>query len=133
MLNRLVRRRITLGIAVACLSMMLAGIRVRADDDTAHEYAIYCAKCHGAGGRGDGVYGSKLIQKPRDFSNCAAMTKIPDATIVKVIEKGGAAVGLSNEMPEWQGALDDDEIAALAKYIRGFCTKPGSSSASPGT
>ena len=54
-----------------------------------------------------------------------------DATIVKVIEEGGAAVGLSNEMPDWQGALDDDEIAALAKYIRGFCAKPQTSSATP--
>lgn len=116
-------RRITLGIATACAVIAVAAVSGRADDDTAHEYAIYCAKCHGEGGRGDGTYASRLHQKPRDFTNCAAMAKIPDATIVEVIEEGGAAVGLSNEMPDWQGALDDDEIAAMAKYIRGFCTK----------
>jgi mono/diheme cytochrome c family protein len=99
------------------------------DDSTAHEYTIYCARCHGDDGRGDGVYARKLHAHPRDFTNCAVMAPIPDATIVKAIEQGGEAVGLSNEMPSWQGALDDDEIAALAKYIRGFCEKTPSSSA----
>jgi len=114
--------------------MMLGNTRARAEDNAAHEYAIYCAKCHGASGRGDGVYAIKLHQKPRDFTNCAVMAKIPDATIIKVIEEGGAAVGLSDEMPDWQGALDDDEIAALAQYIRGFCTKPpGSATPQLGT
>jgi mono/diheme cytochrome c family protein len=108
----------------------LAAVRARADHDAAHEYAVYCAKCHGADGRGDGTYASKLHQRPCDFTDCAAMAKIPDATIIKVIEKGGAAVGLSNEMPDWQGALDDDEIEALAKYISGFCTQPPTSSPS---
>jgi mono/diheme cytochrome c family protein len=124
MLNRQARQQIKLGIVVASVIIMATAVGVRAGDDTAHEYAIYCAKCHGSDGRGDGVYAGKLHQKPRDFANCAAMAKIPDATIVKVIEEGGAAAGLSNEMPEWQGALDDDEITALAQYIRGFCTKP---------
>jgi mono/diheme cytochrome c family protein len=125
-----IRRWITLGIALFLL-LTVTPILTRAEDDTVHEYAIYCAKCHGDGGRGDGVYAAKLHQRPRDFTDCAVMAKIPDATIVKVIEEGGAAVGLSNEMPDWQGALDDDEIAALAKYIRGFCAKPQTSSATP--
>lgn len=123
-------RRITLGIALSLL-LTVTAIFAHADDDTAHDYAIYCAECHGEGGRGDGAYAPKLHQRPRDFTNCAAMAKIPDATIIKVIEEGGAAVGLSNEMPDWQGALDDDEIAALAKYIRGFCAKPQTSSVTP--
>jgi mono/diheme cytochrome c family protein len=109
--------------AVAALTT-LATRSAWADDDTAHEYTIYCAKCHGEDGRGDGVYAPKLHKQPRDFSDCVTMAKISDATIVKVIEEGGEAVGLSNEMPSWQGALDDDEIAALAKYVRGFCVKP---------
>jgi mono/diheme cytochrome c family protein len=125
------RRRIITVIVMTCAVIMFAVARVLADDDTAHQYAIYCAKCHGVGGRGDGVYASKLHQRPRDFTDCVVMAKIPDATIVKAIEEGGAAVGLSNEMPEWQGALDDDEIAALAHYIRGFCTKPPASTGSP--
>lgn len=100
------------------------------DDSVAHEYAIYCAKCHGEDGRGDGTYAAKLHAHPRDFANCAVMAPIPDTTIVKAIEQGGAAVGLSNEMPGWQGALDDDEIGALANYIRSFCKRAPASSAS---
>jgi mono/diheme cytochrome c family protein len=109
--------------AVAAVTALSVG-SAWADDEIAHEYTIYCAKCHGEDGRGDGVYAPKLHKQPRDFSDCATMAKISDATIVKVIEEGGEAVGLSNEMPSWQGALDDDEIAALAKYVRGFCVKP---------
>jgi mono/diheme cytochrome c family protein len=123
-------RRVTIGIALSVL-LTVTAIVARADDETAHKYLIYCAKCHGEGGRGNGVYAAKLHQKPRDFTDCAVMAKIPDATIVKVIEEGGAAAGLSNEMPDWQGALDDDEIASLAQYIRGFCAKPQTSSATP--
>lgn len=115
-----------IGTAAVAAVTTLAAASVSADDDTAHEYTIYCAKCHGEDGRGDGAYAVKLHKQPRDFRDCATMAKISDATIVKVIEEGGEAVGLSNEMPSWEGALDDDEIAALAKYIRGFCVKlPG--------
>ena len=103
------------------------------DDSAAHEYAVYCARCHGSSGRGDGVYATKLRARPRDFANCAVMAQIPDATIVKAIEQGGEAVGLSNEMPSWQGALDDGEITALAKYIRGFCLKKPASIPTPST
>jgi mono/diheme cytochrome c family protein len=106
--------------AAAITFSMIIGANAQ-DDSAAHEYAIYCARCHGNDGRGDGVYAPKLHAHPRDFANCGVMAPIPDATIVKAIEQGGEAVGLSNEMPSWQGALDDGEIAALAKYIRTFC------------
>jgi mono/diheme cytochrome c family protein len=123
------RRWITLTVALAMFGGIIAA---SAQDDSgqnsaAHDYAIYCAKCHGENGRGDGAYAPKLRQKPRDFTNCAVMAPIPDATIAKAIEQGGDAVGLSNEMPGWQGALDDDEIDALAKYIRGFCKQASAS------
>jgi mono/diheme cytochrome c family protein len=116
-------------VIIAAVIVFGAVIVVNAQDEsTAHEYSIYCARCHGDDGRGDGVYAPKLHAHPRDFTNCAVMAPIPDATIVKAIEQGGEALGLSNEMPSWQGALDDDEIAALAKYIRGFCKKTPASS-----
>jgi mono/diheme cytochrome c family protein len=113
------------GVLAVAAAMVFTSISAASaqDDPAAHEYAIYCAKCHGIGGRGDGVYAPKLHTRPRDFTNCAVMAPIANATIVKAIEQGGEAVGLSSEMPSWQGALDDDEIAALAKYIRGFCNK----------
>jgi mono/diheme cytochrome c family protein len=123
MMGDRLRGWISLNIAVAIAFGMVIVANAQ-DDNAVHEYAIYCAKCHGDDGRGDGVYAPKLHKKPRDFTNCAVMAPIPDATIVKAIEQGGEAVGLSNEMPSWQGALDDDEIAALAKFIRGFCKLP---------
>jgi mono/diheme cytochrome c family protein len=119
------RGLITMSVVVATFGgIIVAGAQdASGQDSAAHEYTIYCAKCHGEDGRGDGTYAPKLHQKPRDFTNCVVMAPIPDATIVRAIEQGGDGVGLSNEMPGWQGALDDDEIAALARYIRGFCKK----------
>jgi len=43
---------------------------------------------HGDSGQGDGADGATLSPKPRDFTDCAIMSKIPDATIVKAIKKG---------------------------------------------
>lgn len=123
------RRRIVIAIAIAIGLSIAAVLPALANDYTAHEYAIYCSRCHGISGRGDGAYAVKLHKHPRDFADCAMMARIPDAIIVKAIEGGGAAVGLSDEMPSWQGALDDDEIAALAKYIRSFCTAAKQNSA----
>jgi mono/diheme cytochrome c family protein len=51
------------------------------------------------------------------------MSKIPDATIVKAIKEGGAAVGLSRDMPAWGGELSDKETNALAAYVGAFCQK----------
>jgi len=121
--NRL--RRIALAIVLTITLAFAATSAALADDPAAHDYSVYCARCHGTGGHGDGDYAVKLHQRPRDFADCTVMAAISDATIVKAIGGGGEAVGLSNEMPSWQGALDDDEIVALAKYIRGFCAAAG--------
>jgi cytochrome c oxidase cbb3-type subunit 3 len=109
-------------------AVLLAGISIRvacADEDipVATTYQVYCARCHGDSGQGDGADGATLSPKPRDFTDCAVMSKIPDATIVKAIKNGGAAVGLSRDMPAWGEALSDKKISALAAYVRSFCHK----------
>jgi len=86
-------------------------------------YQVYCSRCHGDTGQGDGPDGATLSPKPRNFSDCSVMSKIPDATIVKAIKNGGAAVGLSRDMPAWGEALSDKKIDALATFVRTFCHK----------
>jgi mono/diheme cytochrome c family protein len=86
-------------------------------------YTMFCATCHGTNGKGDGPAAATLSTRPRDFADCAVMAKIPDATVLKVIKFGGAAAGLSSEMPAWGTSMDDEQIKGLAKFVRTFCKK----------
>lgn len=86
-------------------------------------YKVYCARCHGFEGHGDGADAGTLKSHPRDFTDCKLMQTITDDTMFKAIKDGGAAVDLPNDMPSWSAGLSDDQIHSLMKYIRGFCQK----------
>lgn len=105
--------------------VMLAVPSARAQDNipVSMTYKVYCARCHGFNGAGDGPDAATLSTRPRDFADCAVMQKISDATIVKAITDGGGAVGLSRDMPAWGVALTNKQIKALAAYVRTFCHK----------
>jgi mono/diheme cytochrome c family protein len=82
------------------------------------KYATMCASCHGEDGKGNGAASGGLVPKPRNFHDTAWQAKVDDAHLVKVLQKGGAAVGLSATMPAWGGVLTDEEINGLVKKIR---------------
>jgi cytochrome c553 len=84
-------------------------------------YEMFCLKCHGANGQGDGPAAATLHTKPRNYTDCALMAKIPDATLFKAIKNGGGSVGLSPEMPAWASGFSDDEIHGLVAFVRSFC------------
>jgi cytochrome c oxidase cbb3-type subunit III len=84
-------------------------------------YNMFCSKCHGPEGKGDGPAAASLHTQPRNYTDCAKMSKIPDDTLFKAIKDGGASVSLSGEMPSWSKGLDDDEIHGLVAYVRSFC------------
>jgi mono/diheme cytochrome c family protein len=110
-------------VSALLLTSVLTGFS-RADDiPVATTYQVYCSRCHGDAGQGDGADGATLSPKPRDFSDCAVMSKIPDATITKAITSGGASVGLSRDMPAWGEELNGKKISELAAYVRTFCHK----------
>ncbi|MGH7907245.1 MAG: c-type cytochrome [Candidatus Binataceae bacterium] len=111
--------------AIVCL-ISAAAIHVSADGAAPAaklDYRLYCARCHGFEGRGDGPAARTLTIKPRNFTDCGAMAKIPNGVLKKVIQDGGPAAGLSSEMPAWREILSDAKIDALVKFIRGFCGK----------
>jgi cytochrome c oxidase cbb3-type subunit III len=74
-------------------------------------------------GHGDGADAGTLTAHPRNFTDCAAMGKISDDTMFKAIKDGGAAVGVSSDMPAWGSGLSDDDIRGVMKYVRHFCQK----------
>jgi putative ABC transport system permease protein len=86
-------------------------------------YKVYCARCHGDAGQGDGPDAGTLTTHPRNFKDCATMGKLSDDTMFKAIKDGGSAVGLSGDMPAWNAGLSDDEIHGVMTYIRQFCKK----------
>jgi cytochrome c oxidase cbb3-type subunit 3 len=96
---------------------------VAADLDAAKkDFVRFCAKCHGAGGKGDGPQADALDPKPRDLTNCAQMKAVTDDTLFTAIKEGGAAVKLSKDMPAWKDGMDDGEIHDLVAYVRSLCT-----------
>src|SRR5260370_161419 len=86
-------------------------------------WPVYCAQCPGSVGHADGPSAASLATKPQDYTDCAAMQKISDDTMFKVIKGGGAAVGLPGDMPSWSDGLSDPEIHDLVIFIHPFCKK----------
>ncbi|HEY2525927.1 MAG TPA: cytochrome c [Candidatus Binataceae bacterium] len=114
-------KTLTILLGVAAMVALTTG---PARADSAQEnYTAYCAKCHGPGGRGDGPSAGSLATRPQDYTDCAAMQKISDDTMFKVIKGGGAAAGLPGDMPSWSDGLSDAEIHDLVGYVRTFCKK----------
>jgi mono/diheme cytochrome c family protein len=75
-----------------------------------------CKDCHGEDGRG-------RMQGQPDFTNPKWQANVTDVLLFKVIKFG------REPMPFYLGALSDDEITALVKYIRSLApAKSGSES-----
>ena len=104
---------------VACMALATEPAWTDSAEDN---YTAYCARCHGEDGHGDGPSVASLKGKPQSFSNCAQMRKISNDTMFKAI-KGGGAVGLSGDMPDWSVDLSDDEIHDLVAFVHTFCKK----------
>lgn len=84
-------------------------------------FKIRCAVCHGETGRGDGPGAAGLEPPPRNFHLAEWQDSVSDAHIAKIIQLGGAAVGLSPLMPPNPDLVDRPEVvSALVERIRGL-------------
>ena len=81
-------------------------------------YEQTCAMCHGTEGKGDGPNAQVLQPKPANLS--VALKGKDAAYLTKLLKGGGASVGKSPLMPSYQGILNDEQIRALIKYVKGF-------------
>ncbi len=77
-----------------------------------------CAPCHGESGKGDGPGGQVLPIKPANLGERISENGYSDQYLFDVIGKGGAAVGKSNFMPAWSGALNDEQIRNIVAFLR---------------
>jgi len=110
-------------VALCCAAAVSHhGVPLAADISAARDnFDGQCAKCHGESGHGDGPAGVLLPVRPRNFTDCARMSKESDERLFNTIKGGGESAGLSKEMPAWGEAFDNDEIKGLVAYIRQFC------------
>jgi mono/diheme cytochrome c family protein len=72
-----------------------------------HIYKTYCLVCHGPNGGG-------VLYRETVLNNSAFVIGNPDA-VIAVILYGKEGEGT---MPSWHGKLTDQEVAAVATYIR---------------
>jgi mono/diheme cytochrome c family protein len=81
-------------------------------------FAQRCAMCHGEKGAGDGALAATMPegQKPRNLTTGANKYATDDTKLKEIIQKGGAAVGLSVMMPG-QADLNDTQLADLIAFI----------------
>jgi mono/diheme cytochrome c family protein len=87
-------------------------------------YGEACASCHGQDGRGTPEGTAIQVPLP-DFTDCSFTTREPVSDWSFVVAHGGAAMGLSAQMPAYDTVLTPEEIHRVIEYIKGFCTEEG--------
>ncbi|MDH5785121.1 MAG: c-type cytochrome [Chromatiales bacterium] len=76
-------------------------------------YSRYCSACHGIHGRGDGVMVGVLPMKPADHTQTGAVATMSNTKLLGIIAEGKGVY-----MPGWAETLTEEEMAAVASYIR---------------
>lgn len=109
------RRVLTMMLAASLAATLSAAAAQAADLATGKKvYADKCARCHGAGGKGDGPKADTLEKKPANYTDKNAMAKVTDADMKKVILEG------KQPMPSYKGKMSDKELDDVVAYIRTF-------------
>jgi Cytochrome C oxidase, cbb3-type, subunit III len=118
-----VRRTLRL---VACGALWACSLRAQAPADSgAPLYAAWCARCHGADARGTPVASVRTEVPPADLAGCPVSTAETEDQWVGVVTKGGAAFGLSLDMPAYGDAGTAEQIRAVVRYVRSLCRERG--------
>ena len=88
---------------------------------TRETYQWYCAQCHGAKGKGDGINAKFLTVPPRNHTKAEYLETRTDEQFFQAIKFGGLSVGRAPCMPAWGHTLSDSTIHELVRYIRELC------------
>ncbi len=104
-------------LIVCSLALLVAGVVSVRAADAKELWEKNCAKCHGPDGKGDTKMGKKL--EIRDYTDAKVQGTLKDAEMTKAI-KDGVKEGDKVRMKGFSDALSDDEVKALAAYVRAF-------------
>jgi mono/diheme cytochrome c family protein len=106
---------------------------VTASTDGAALFRAYCASCHGAAGRGDGVMAGQLRRAPPDLTAFATRNGgvFPAERLRQVIDGTGIAAHGNRDMPVWgavfKRATDGNAAAridAIVRFLEGLQQRP---------
>ena len=83
-------------------------------------YAEHCAACHGVNGKPDPLNPAldSFDVLPVDFSDALFNSREPGRDWRLVVGHGGAALGLSDNMPAFGAVLSGDDIDAVVSYAK---------------
>ena len=85
-------------------------------------YTAACATCHGQDGRGNPKSHVGFDLALPDFTDCSFATPEADADWFAIVHQGGPVRGFARQMPAFNAALSDQEIVAVVRHMRGFCS-----------
>src|SRR5438132_1393798 len=94
-------------------------------DSGAALFQAWCKSCHGADGRGTPAASTRLEVPPADLQDCKASTAEPEERWIEIVSRGGAAFGLSLDMPAFGEAATPAQIRAVVRYARSLCGELG--------
>ena len=93
------------------IGFLFAFSLVAADGDAV--FKARCAACHGSDGKGNQAIGTP------DFTSPKTQSSLSDADMIDTITNGRKGT----IMPAWKGKLSNEEIAAVAAYLRSLGRK----------
>src|SRR5260370_33670720 len=85
----------------------------------------WCKSRHGADGRGVSAASTRLEVPAADLRDCKGSSAEPEARWVGIVTQGGAAFGLSLDMPAFGEAATPEQIRAVGRYARSLCGERG--------
>jgi mono/diheme cytochrome c family protein len=109
-------------VLASALAVLLA---VQTPDSGAALFQAWCRSCHGADGRGTPAASTRLEVPPADLQDCKGSTAEPEQRWVGIVTQGGAAFGLSLDMPAFGDAATPQQIRAVVRYARSLCGEVG--------
>src|SRR2546427_5987928 len=105
-------------------TLLLVALALQAPADTGRMlYGAWCSSCHGADGRGVSKLMTKLEVPAADLAACANSTAETEERWVRTVRDGGAALGLSVDMPAFGENASLEQIRAIVRYTRSLCTE----------
>ncbi|HEY3280323.1 MAG TPA: cytochrome c [Gemmatimonadales bacterium] len=111
---------------VACAALWACSLHAQQRPDSGGVlYAAWCARCHGADARGTPAAMTKLDVPPADLASCAVSSAETENQWAGIVERGGAAFGLSLDMPAYGDAATAEQIRMVVRYVRSLCRERG--------
>ncbi len=121
---KIVAALLCLYLARLAFAVPINGASPTASDPTngAALYEQACGACHGSDGRGRTVEEVGFELELPDFTDCEFTSREPDPDWHAVIHEGGPVRAFDRMMPAFGDTLTDDDIYAILRHVRTFCT-----------